>query len=282
MHKRYDGLEGVLEALQALPSESVLMLNGYYLYCDAAGGKDHGFIVVAGWLSTFSKWNEFTGEWNRDLLTAFDVPYFHMKEFAQSTGPFKSWKDDEPRRIRFMQRAAGIIGNHVERGFSSIVIFEDFQKVNALYRLDDAVGTPYSLAGRTCVAKTSLAVGRDKEAHYVFEDGDEGKGELLRVMERDGYSLPIFRPSRNKTGKDGKTLHGIAALQAADFAAYEMRKVFKDDPIESWPLHKYRKSLRALANIRSEEEDWGKYTEKDLIELCKNAKVPFRSMTNIA
>ena len=58
-------------------------------------------------------------------------------------------------------------------------------------------------------------------------------------------------------------------LQAADFAAYELRKVYKDDPTESWPLEKYRLSLRALANI---DCDWSKYTERNLITLCK--KVP--------
>jgi hypothetical protein len=96
-------------------------MSSYYLYCDAGGGKDHGFVVVAGWLSTFEKWNDFISEWNQQLLAAFNIPYFHMKEFSQSKGPFESWKDDEPRRTRFMERAAGIIGNYVERGFSCIV-----------------------------------------------------------------------------------------------------------------------------------------------------------------
>jgi hypothetical protein len=278
----YDGLEQVREALQAGFGELVVVLNSYYLYCDAAGGQDHGFIVVAGWLSTFEKWNVLVSEWNRDLLACFDVPYFHMKEFAQSTGPFASWKGDETKRARFMERAAGIIGNNVERGLSCIVPFEDFRKVNELYHLDEAVGVPYSLAGRTCVARTSIVIGRDKEAHYVFEDGDEGKGQLLRVMDRDGYSSPIFRPSRDRIGKDGQKIRGVVPLQTADFAAYEMRKVYKDDPGELWPLERYRKSLRALAALRSEEEDWGKYTEKDLIELCTNGKVPLRPATAIA
>jgi hypothetical protein len=251
-------------------------MSSCYLYCDAAGGKDHGFIVVAGWLATFKKWGEFTSEWNQQLLASFDIPYFHMKEFAQSTGPFKSWKGDEPKRARFMERAAGIIGNYVERGVSCIVPFDSFQKVNAIYHLDTAVGVPYSLAGRTCVARTSVIIGREKDANYIFDDGDEGRGELMRVLERDGYSLPIFRPSRDRLGKDGQKIRGVVPLQAADFAAYEMRKVYRDDPQESWPLEKYRKSLHALAALRSEEEDWGKYTEQDLIRLCKEARVPMK------
>jgi hypothetical protein len=273
----FDGLQQILEALQANRDDPVVVMSSYHLYCDAGGGEDHGFIVVAGYLSTFEKWNAFTAQWNCDLLGAFDVPYFHMKEFSQSEKIFKSWKGNEPRRARFMATAAGIIGNHVEEGFSCIVSYHAFDKVNKTYALSEAVGVPYSLAARTCVARASLTIGRDKDVTYVFEDGDKGKGELVRVMGRDGYPSPIFRPSRDTVSKSGQKIRGVVPLQSADFAAYEIRKVYKDDPDESWPLNKYRKSLQAIAQIRSSEPDWGKYTEQDLIRLCREAGIPSRT-----
>ena len=251
-------------------------MESYYRYCDEAGGKDHGFIVLAGYLTTFKQWNAFTAQWNFALLASFNIPYFHMKEFAQSKGPFESWKNDEPKRARFLETAAGIIAAHVERAFSCIVPLKEFDNVNQIYHLDGAVGVPYSLAGRTCVARASIVIGRNVKTHYVFEDGAEGKGELQRILARDGYPAPIFRPGRDRINKRGEKIRGVIPLQAADFAAYEMRKVFKDDPAESRPLSKYRKSLRALAAIRSEEEDWGKYSREDLIRLCKEAGVPLR------
>lgn len=246
-------------------------MRSFYLYCDAAGGKDHGFIVVAGYLSTFEGWNAFTGEWNK-LLAIYDVPYFHMKKFSQFKEPFDGdrWKD-ESRRARFLSSAAAIIADHVEQGFASAVDFEPFDKVNAIYRLDDAAGVPYALAGRTCAAKASRFGARSADTTYTFDDGDEGRGDLMRVMARDGYSLPIFRPSRDQV-KKGQKVKGVVPLQAADFAAYEIRKVYKDDPDEEWPLVKYRKSLRALAGVPS---DWGRYSEQDLIELCKKAGKEF-------
>jgi hypothetical protein len=62
-------LVGLAQALQCASSEAIFaMMNPYTLYCDAAGGKNHGFIVVAGYLSTFVKWMAFTAEWNLLLV----------------------------------------------------------------------------------------------------------------------------------------------------------------------------------------------------------------------
>jgi hypothetical protein len=246
-------------------------MSSYYLYCDAGGGKDHGFIVVAGYLSTFDRWGAFTKEWN-ELLARFDIPYFHMKKFSQFKAPFDTepWKD-EKRRARFLGSAASIIAANVQQGFASAVEFDTFDKVNAAYRLDNVVGVPYSLAARTCVAKASRFGAPGSNTTYVFDDGDEGRGELMRILERDGYPSPIFRPSRYML-KRGKPHRGVVALQAADFAAYEIRKVYKDDPDELWPIVRYRKSLRALAGIPS---DWGRYSEQDLVELCDKATKEF-------
>jgi hypothetical protein len=269
-------LAALAHSLQCANGKKIFcMMSAYTLYCDAAGKKDQGFIVVAGYLSTLARWEAFTEEWKL-FLSTYDLPYFHMKEFAQSKGPFSSWENDEPRRIRFMSKATGIIKDHVERLFASIVEFESFNRVNKIYCLDEFVGVPYSLCGRTCVARASNYLGdADANIDYIFEDGDEGKGELMRVLDKDGFPSPIFKPSRDQK-KKGHLVRGVIPLQSADFAAYEIRKVFKDDPMECWPIHKYRKSLQALARIDSNIMDWGRYTENDLIVLCQKASIPLR------
>lgn len=61
-------------------------------YLDEAGGKAEGFTVICGWVSTVAQWEQFEIDW-RLFLASYKVPYFHMKEFAQSTGPFKKWSD---------------------------------------------------------------------------------------------------------------------------------------------------------------------------------------------
>jgi len=55
-------------------------------YSDAIGtvNSEHA-LVVSGFVSTTEKWMRFEKCWTQ-ILKLFDVPYFHMKEFAHSTG----------------------------------------------------------------------------------------------------------------------------------------------------------------------------------------------------
>jgi hypothetical protein len=59
-------------------------------------------------------------------------------------------------------------------------------------------------------------------------------------------------------------------LQAADFLAYEVRKVEKDDPSETRAVEEHRISLRKLMWV---ESDWGVYSEDNLSKLCENLGV---------
>jgi hypothetical protein len=244
-------------------------------YFDAAGGKDHGFIVVSGWVASLHQWELFEVDWKL-LLAKYDIPYFHMKLFSQSAKHFSSWKGNEPKRARFLSLVVEIIKEHVQHGVAGFVEMESFDRVNSIYELSEAVGPPYALAGRDCIAHVNNFL-RAKNGNklpaidYIFEDGDKGKGELMRVVQKDGWSIPIFRPDHDQLNKNGDLIKGVVQLQAADFAAYELRKVMKDDPKEEWPIHKYRKSLRGLADIPAE---WGKYTESDLLRICE--QVPLR------
>jgi hypothetical protein len=89
----------------------------------------------------------------------------------------------------------------------------------------------------------------------------------MRVMEAHGLPLPIFKPSRDR----GDVL-GVIPLQAADLAAYELRKWCKDFGNRA-PWRKYRGSLRALSAI---DGWWGEYSEDRLNELCESLGIRHR------
>jgi len=268
-------LEQLALSIGCYSAETIMaFFDSYASYNDAAGGDDHGFIVVSGWVSSLTNWLSFLGGW-RTVLAEYHVPYFHMKEFSQSKGPFASWKGNEEKRARFLSSLVGVIKSNVEYGASSVVDYKLYDNVNRRYYLREACGTPYAFAARSCMAHIQGYLrekhgGKLPDVRHVFEDGDKGKGELMRVVEKDGYAIPSFLPSRDRRAKDGSIVRGLVQLQAADFAAYEMRKAYTDDPNEEWMPWEHRKSLQALGTI---ECWWGHWTVKNMVDACKKANI---------
>lgn len=243
------------------------MLSAYF---DASGGKDHGFIVVAGYVSRLSRWERFAVDW-RLVLARYKIPNFHMKEFSQSKGPFTSWKECEVRRENLLRDLVSVIKDHVDFGVSSLVPYQEFMEVDKEYHLNDTFICPYVLAGRDCVATVNKELkkkGWNEPVKYVFERGDSGKGRLIDLLDAVGLPIPTFEPSR-----DEGDIKGAVQLQASDFAAYELRKAMKDHG-ENAPLWKYRRSLMGLAKL---ENYWMGYTKANLVELCKDGLIPQRT-----
>jgi hypothetical protein len=246
----------------------------FEIYCDESGGADHGFIAVCGWLASVERWRRFETEW-KVMLAAYDVPYLHMKEFAQFKGPFDKFQQvNRSPRIDFVKDATRIIREAVEFGFVCVVNYEDFRKVNSRFQLKESVRSPYALAGRFCIARSNVWVKQNgyslRDVAYVFEDGGPDMGGLVEVTKQAGLHIPTFSPSR-----DTETQLGIVQLQAADFLAYEMRKAVVDhrDPFTKPEF--FRKSFQEFFSCDVEQ---GNYREEQLVDLCETAKIPIREI----
>jgi hypothetical protein len=238
------------------------MLTGYF---DDAGGADHGYTVVAGWVSTVERWRIFAEQWNQ-MLSAFQVPWFDMKTLSHFRGAYKAWEGKPEVKDAFQSAACRIIASNVMFQFASIVPRAAFAKVDLLYRLKEHVGNEYALAGLTCALKMrdwSWKLNTPQSFEVIFEDGTAKRGKLTDAMRKENFAEPIFRPSRPK---ENGPRH-VVELQAADFLAYEVRKVEKDDPNETRCIEDHRISLRKLISV---ESDWSIYTEDNLIESCEN------------
>jgi hypothetical protein len=236
------------------------MFTGYF---DDSGGADHGFTTVCGWTASLEEWRRFAEQW-RTLLAMAKIPYFTMKHCAHWKGPFEPWKRDPDVRARFLEVACRIIQENVRYGFASVVDHEAYEKVNLSYTLREWTKSPYALAGFTCARSLNAwARGNYPKEPFevVYEDGTDGQGGLIDLMRAELGLMPIFRPSR-PMGR----VPAVVQLQAADFLAYEVRKVKVDDPDELRPIEKHRKSLLGLI---SEASNWVQYTEDDLIQTCE-------------
>src|SRR5690348_1890852 len=126
-------------------------------YFDASYDQPTTVTVVSGWIGTVHAWERFDTDW-KILLASFDVPYFHMREFAHSRGAFEEgWKGEENKRALFLSRAADIIRTSALYGLGCIVDHAGFGNVSkATSKLRAIVGNPYALAGRDCVAHANL------------------------------------------------------------------------------------------------------------------------------
>jgi hypothetical protein len=230
-------------------------------YFDDAGGADHGYTVVAGWIASIDQWEGFTEEWET-LLSEYGLEYFTMKECAQWQGPFRCWCED--RRRSFILRACQILKTYVQYGIASIVPHREYREVNRSYTLKEYTKSEYALAGITAVRAACdwAAINHPRvPLECIFHQGTKGHGLLSSLMMEELKFMPIFRSAYEQEGP-----RPVIPLQVADFLAYEVRKVRKDDPDETRPIEKHRKSVRMLISVPN---DWGQYNEQDLIQLCE-------------
>jgi hypothetical protein len=234
----------------------------YKAYFDESGTHSESkTLVVSGWVSSDEQWLTFETQW-RDLLSDFGITTFHMRDFNHGLREFKSWKGDQSRRDTFTMRAVEIIRKNVRRGFASAVITDAYQKVNMKYFLREYLGSPYALAALTCVNKGRQWLSRLKYESpiiYIFEDGAEGRGEVIDKMREAKWPTPEFRKK-----------HECIQLQISDFAAYELFKRCTDLQAR---ILRTRRSWDGLYSIPN---DWEIWEETALENFCQINNLPLR------
>jgi len=248
----------------------MIFLSDYSSYFDA--GADDRDVVVAGYVSSVDEWAHFETEWRLTLLK-YQVPYFHMKEFTCSRGPFagQEWKH-ELRRAAFLSSLIGITNTWTIFSMAFAVSREVYSRVNQDFELDKRVNE-YALCGLYCASGVRSFIRNDyksdRPVSYYFERGDEGKGMLMAEMDKSGFPSPIFKKGRPKGDSSDIEDPPAIQLQACDFAAWELRRGGRDQSIGK----KVRKSLRAII---AQKHAWKRIKEDDLRAYCEIAGVQRR------
>jgi len=197
-----------------------------------------------------------------------------MRQFAHSRGEFTDWKGDEIKRRRFLERAVNIICIRARHTFASAVMMDDYRKVDAKYCLSE-FSKPYALAGCTCVNKVhkwgQRYMTEEDTIAFVFEDGDDGKGQVMSSVKREfGHPANFLKKDRH------------VAFQAADLLAYEhllANKKAQKYGIGMVGFEDLRRSLQALSRIPgAHTEDWGSHMEDDLMESCARDGIALRKV----
>ena len=235
---------------------------------DASGSEDSAVFVVAGFVAPESAWKDFRREW-QDRLDRDSLPYFHMREYAHSVGPWKSWKGDERRRRTLYCDLMSIIAGTVSLKVGSVIAISRLKRIPQDLRDHFHFGK-YSLAARTVAADIRRWASRERittPIEMVFEDGDKGKGDLLAVLENDQLPAPRFRGKVDRVTATGAA-PGYLPLQAADIIAYEIYNAA--EKVERGSLTNLRWAIDVLDKIPGEP---GIYLDHSIEDLVAGARV---------
>ena len=231
----------------------MLSLTGYF---DASGTHDGSSnVTVAGWISTPEAWTAFESEW-RAALGNFGESMFHMREFAHGIGGHGRWSEPQ-RRIRF-GRLAEIICNHTLASIAVAVPIKEFEEEFTPDARKHA-GGPYGFAASvlfheaaTHVAESLKPAGTPFQIAYVFESGDVGFGQALKLFQANKAD-PKQEESLHLLSLRFEDKRQFVALQAADILAYELYQHFPRQ-LGLDPREPRRYNLRQLAANRA--WDW--------------------------
>ena len=210
---------------------------------------EHKFLIIAGFISYAEMWKDFDREW-RTRLKEDDLAFFHMNRFAMSQGIFLGWEKRKERRIRLMGDLLGIIRGNAVRKFGILVQSDAAHSVfpshpNYKHKMLQVAVSCIVSAVESWKAREHVPYSPE----YVFEEGDPGKGVIEKTISNIVGKLPRFRAKKDNPAKD---VMAFTPLQAADIFAYEVKKVFENDPRSMTPGHRFRVPYEVLNKM---EED---------------------------
>jgi hypothetical protein len=149
-------------------------------------------LTVSGFVGGERHWEKFERDW-KAFLERHGVPYFHMKEFGRTNGPYKKWlpaQDHIEEIAAFFSDLVKVIRECRLKWFGSTIRIKDLERFNKEKRLSIE---PYSLAVYACM----LEVGRQNPDEIVdlFFDRIEKVHSRLEKAEEyaksDKYHLGV-------------------------------------------------------------------------------------------
>jgi hypothetical protein len=180
--------------------------------------------ALAGYVGADHRWEAFEAGWQA-ALDKHEVPYFHMKEMGKPNGEFKKWhppQDHEPERAAFFSDLTGVIKRCKLEAFASIVRIGDLARFNSEFGLSLE---PYPLAAFGCMVVLTNAYGRETMELW-FDHVEKVEDKLAKaavIADSDRLYAGDF-DNMNRTGMAKGTAKKVRAMQAADFAVWELRK----------------------------------------------------------
>jgi hypothetical protein len=117
---------------------------------------------------------------------------FHMTDFVSSQSGWETWKGDGKRRAQLIESLVSCIKCNTNQGFSATLQTKHYNEVNRLCRFKEQFGNPYSFLCLSVLGSLVRWASKKKldceKILCLFEDGDEGQGDLIRRATEDGFN----------------------------------------------------------------------------------------------
>jgi len=221
-------------------------MAAFTVYFDASGSDhDQPCLAVAGFVTDANQWVEFERLW-LERLKVDGLSYFHAKEISRVL-PERSKRDS------LYIDLINIISGSGLRQFGCCIVNSALAAVITKQDRKDWYLTSYTIAARACAGQVRQwfqSWNASSLPEFIFECGDQGKGALTALLEKDDFPRPIFKPKKDRV-RNGFVERAAVPLQAADLLAFEffdlVRKVENDGH-----LLRIRPSYDALYKIPGE------------------------------
>ena len=228
-------------------------------YMDETGhSKDERqkFVGMAGLIATAHYWEHFERKW-QEALKSFNIPFFHMKDFASFRGPFKGWS--EIKRRKLLDKLLRIIGTTYALPFGAVIAMEDYRQLSE--EQQGYFEDPYYLALASCGAATLILMGpmpSEEKLRMVFSEQMEFKNRALKVYDK---VRRVHHVGEKLSQPEFSNMREVVALQGADLVAYELYKEF--DRLRYRPTAQQRHGYIELLRIGTRSADFPPITFHD-------------------
>jgi hypothetical protein len=183
-----------------------------------------------------------------------------MRDFAHSTGEYKTWKGDNAKREKFLSALIRVIHKTARHSFASSLYLPDYRAIDNAHNIR-ALRTPFAFVGNTVLQNArnwAIESGLNvNDILFVFEDGDADRANFFKAAINDVGITPQFM-----------TKNQSAAFQAADLLAYEHLKAnLKVIPASGvYEMEDLRKPFQKLYEIPNGEgsKDWSTIERAEL------------------
>jgi hypothetical protein len=231
----------------------MMMLTAYLDESGHSQDQKVRFMGMAGLIATSEYWQHYEREWQR-VLKDFQIPYFHMKEYAHSVGVFAGWKADEPKRRALYGELMNVMSETNALPFGSLVPMELFRTFSAQQK--GYFKDPYYFVFITCLVIAADLIGLVSPVEETMAMVFSEQSEFSRTLLMDLFDLTraTHPHGRRIDGPIFQNMEKAVPLQGADIVAYEFhkecdRQLYRPQDKPRWGFSELKKICAKSANF---------------------------------